>query len=258
MWKNFTALFVMILIAFSCGRKAETDHSFSEEEYRKTGMPDPSVDWKLADYRQAFVALSQLKMENPHSLPRKKSARSGRYFSRMINRENLSFLRDGSLSLQEKAMQIQSYILVHNDLTDLYTDLYTSEQYYNKELVDLYIFGLYIMQEMLQLSQVINESDDVEAGWMKSGLPTLRFSYVSLISYILDNQKNGSAYKTEDLERLADSLYISVKTNSTWMEENARATLAQQIRIVMDSVASDPIHQKYNDLVEILSVDQRN
>lgn len=255
MWRISIVLLLVIVVVFSCGKRVDRDRSLSEQEYRESGMPDPSENWKLADYRQAFVVLSQLKSEKPLSLPRKESKRSGRYFSRMISRDNLSFLHDDSLPLQEKAMQIQSYIMVHNDLTDLYTDLYTGDQYYHRELIELYIFGLHIMQEMLQLSEVINESDDAEAAWMKSGLPTLHFSYVSLVSYILDNQKFASAYDKADLEKLADSLYHSVRANSRWMDKNARSTLRQQILIVMDSVDSRHLHRNYADLLKILAAD---
>ncbi|MBS0000061.1 MAG: hypothetical protein KFF73_13865 [Cyclobacteriaceae bacterium] len=255
MQKYHIFLFTVLLILCSCKKSPERDLSLSVEEYKKLGMADPTRTWKHEDYRQAYVVLSQLRSDRPGALPRKGSNKSGKYFDRLISMDNISFLKDDAMPLMEKAMQIQSYILIQSDLTGIYTNENSQDQFYNRELIELYLFGLSIMEQMLQLSQKINESDEEEVIRMQTGLPTLRFTYLTQVAFILEKQKNSSTYLTKDLERLTDSLYNSVVKNRIWMEASTRANLEKQMLVVMDSVSSKHVRNKYENLIEILSKD---
>jgi hypothetical protein len=212
-------------------------------------MPDPSKKWKHMDYSKAYMVLSQLKSTKPLSLPRKESKKSGQYFDRLISLENLSFLENDSIPLFERAYQIQSYILIHTDLTDVYTDVYKPDQYYHRELIDLYLFGLSITHKMLGLSHKINESDDAQDKEMQSGFRATQNTYLMMVSIILEKQKNSSVYEKDDLKRLTDSLYHSINSNRIWMEVSVRNHLKQQLRLVKDQATSDYIKNKYNQLL---------
>lgn len=248
---NFFLIAVLIIIG-SCDNPRKKDLSLNEEEYEELGMPDPSKIWKHEDYRKAYTVLAQLKSTKPLSLPQKESKESGKYFNRLISVENISFLGDKSIPLNEKAFRIQSYILIQSDLTDIYTNIYGEDQYYNRELIDLYLFSLTISQRMLDLSYKINESDYTGDIGMKAGSGAVQYTYLAMLSFILDKQKNSSTYRVEDLERLTDSLSNSVIKNEEWMEVSSRENLKKQIQLVIDSVSSKHIKNEYNKLIEDL------
>jgi hypothetical protein len=236
----------------SCKQSRDKDFSLNVEEYKEFGMPDPDKIWKGEDYAQAYRVLSQIKSDKPLSLPRKGSKKSAPYFNRLISLDNISFLNDESIPLKERAYRIQSFILIQSDLTDIYTDIYKHDQYYSTELIDLYLFGLSVTQKMLELSYKINDSEDEEDIEIRSGFPGIQYTYLTMLSFILNKQKNSSVYRIQDLERLADSLSNSILKNEAWMETVTRNNLKQQIQTVMDSVTSIHIEDKYNHLIEVL------
>lgn len=252
MIRNIFYLGLMFMIMVSCQEKRDRDFSLSVKEYQEKGLPDPDKVWSGEDYAKAYMVLSQLKSIQPLSLPRKGSEKSDVYFRRLISPENLSFLDDDTIPLNEKAYRIQSYLPIQSDLDDLYTDLYKRDQYYHRELIDLYLFGLRIAQHMLDLSYQINETKDEKAKQIRSAFPAIQFTYVSVLSFILEKQKNASVYEIRDLERLTDSVSNSILENRAWMPVDTRNNLKDQIGVVMDSVSSDHIERKYRHLLEVL------
>jgi len=252
MIRNSFYLFLFVLILGSCQKTRDQDFSLSVKEYQEKGMPDPGQIWTGKDYGQAYLVLSQLKSTQPLSLPRKGSIKSDVYFRRLVSQENLSFLNDDTISLKEKAYRIQSYLLIQSDLDDLYTDIYKRDQYYHRELIDLYLFGLTVTQHMLDLSYQINESENLEDKEIRSVFPTIQFTYLSVLSFILEKQQNASVYEIKDLERLTDSISNSILENREWMPADTKNNLKDQIRVVMESVSSDQIEKKYLHLLEVL------
>jgi len=87
----------------------------------------------------------------------------------MTSLENMSFLQNDTIPLHEKAYIIKSFLVVQSDLVDLYTNIRMKKQYYNRELVYLYIFELNITQKMLDLGNEINESEVPADIAMQSG-----------------------------------------------------------------------------------------
>jgi hypothetical protein len=194
--------------------------------------------------------MTELRYEKPLSLPRKESKKSGLFFDRMINLENFSFLEDESMSLKEKAHYIQTYMIIHSELIDVYTNIYGEDQYYNKELVYLHIFGLSIIHKMLDLAHKINASDNPEDIALQSGYSTIQYSYGTMLSMGFEIQKKSSIYQADDLGILADSISKSVIKNKIWMEASIRETLKHQINSVIDSTSSEYIKNKYYTLIE--------
>jgi hypothetical protein len=251
---KYVFLFMMLftLAGSSCERSSDKDYSFSPEEYQRMGLPDHLKIWDYNDYTEACVVLNNIKANKPLSLPKKDSKRSGVVFNRMIDPENLVFLQDEALSLKDKAYQIQKYIDIQGCFVTAYTDLNTSEQYYNRELIDLYIFGLTIAQDMLDLGRLINESvveEDIE---MQSRYPSIKNMYLTMVEFVLMNQQKSHFFETEDLERLSDFLYNSLLINREWINEDAAKEIKRQVKKVLEATSSDKIHQKYSSLIDIL------
>jgi len=248
----FLLILVLPLFLDSCKNPNDTDHSLTLEEYRELGMPDCDSVWNREDYSNAFVVLANVKREKPFALPIKDSQRSGVLFYRIISLENLSFLQEDSLYLHEKALLIKSYLSVYDEIIDIYTNILMREQYYNPELVEIWIFGLRFTQKMLDLAHEINESEDPANVRMQSGYPSIQDLYLLFLTDVLEKQQHTSQYSEKDLELLTDSLSSGVRRNMEWFDEDASEKIRQGMKAVIDSTSSLKIKTDYRDLIEIL------
>ena len=250
--KYFLVILVLPVFLGFCKRPDPTDHSLRLEEYRELGIPDPGKVWNFQDYGMTYAALLTLKLEKPYALPAKNSPRSSELFYRMISLENLSFLQDESLPLHEKAHRIKGFVNVYNDLIELYTNVLMRKQYYNPELVEIWIFGLSVTQQMLDLAEKINQSDVPADRRMASGYQSIQGIYLTGLKEVLKQQQYASQYPVKDLELLTDSLSISVQRNMDWFEENTAEELKQAMRAVIDSTSSLKIQNDYLELIGML------
>jgi hypothetical protein len=250
--RAFTVFLLILLFFTACEESSDEDQTFTSEEYLDIGMPDYKEIWSLQDYNNTCAILDNLKTFKPLSLPRKDSKRSGVYFKRIINPENLSFLVDESIPLKERALQIQQYVDIQGLLISIYTDIKNTEQYYKRELIDLYIFGLTIGQNMLDLGQRINESIDEEDINMQYAYRSIQNTYITMVLFVLGNQKKANLFEESDLERLTDFISSSIQLNKDWMEEAAVENLIMEIKDVTQNTSSKYIIEKYNTLLESL------
>ncbi len=251
--KHTTIIFLIpVLITCSCAKTSNQDHSLTPDEYLNFGMPDYSKIWSYDDYRNACDILGDIKATNPLSLPKKTSDRSGMYFYRIINPDNLDFVLDESLSLQQKAYKIQSYTHIQEFLIKIYTDLDSTEQYYHRELIDLYIFSISIAQNMLDLGNLINESIDENDIVMQSGFPGIQSRYINTVSFILEMQERDSLFEVEDLDRLSDFISSSVLRNKDWMIDSTIEDIKQHFQQVIDNTSSEHVIDNYSNLIESL------
>ncbi len=251
--KNHLLLIVILsLFLVSCKKPAETDLSLNLEEYLQLGMPEYTHAWNMEDYSNAFYVLNTLKYENPKALPVRESEKSGVLFSRMISRENLVFLHDNTLPLHAKADLIKWFVNTLMELKVAYTNPGLQDQYYIRELIDIDIFRLSVAHEMLDLGNLINESDDPSDVDMKSDYPQIRQMYLNILSELYGQQQYTSTIPLQTLELLSDSLSSSVKANMHWFDEHASAMIKQTMLTVMDNSSSKKIKNDCRDLIEIL------
>jgi len=247
-------LFILVLLVciVSCSNPKEKDYSYPLDKYNELGMPDFSRPWKMSEYGDVIATLRYIKNSEPLSLPRKGSRKSGKLFDHLISMENLSFLNLDTFSLYEKAYRMQSFVHVQSEYIVIYTDMCKREQYYNEELIDFYIYGISITQKMLDLAYQINESDAPGDVKLQSGFPGIQYGHVIMISSCLDKQKNTSLYKAEDLERLSDSITLSIRKNMSWYDTIAIDKIKQNMLVVIDSSSSDKISNEYRDIINSL------
>ncbi len=249
---SFLFFLIFTLISFSCDRFSDKDLSLRPEEYQDMGLPEHTKIWDYNDYTEACVVLSNIKSLKPFSLPKKGSRKSGEIFDRLIDTDNLLFLQDDNLTLNDRAYRIQKYINVQGCFVTAYTDLNDQEQYYNHELIDLYIFGLIIAQDMLDLGNLINESVDEKDIEMQYGYKSIQYMYITMVLYVLENQQKSHFFEEEDLIRLSDFLYDSVLINREWMEDAAAADIKKQVEEIVRKTSSKEINAIYNKLLGIL------
>jgi hypothetical protein len=236
----------------SCSNPKEKDHSYPLEKYSELGMPDFNRPWQISEFTDVIATLREIRNNDFLALPKKGSRNSGELFDHLISMDNLSFLNIDTLPLYEKAYRIQAFVHIQSEYIDIYTDLYHREQYYNEELIDLYIYGISITQKMLDLAYQINESDKPGDVGMQSGFPGIQYGHVFMISTCLDKQKNTSLYKAEDLEILSDSIALSIRRNMSWYDSIAVEQIKHNMLVAIDSSSSDKIRNEYRDILNKL------
>ncbi len=232
-----------MLFSTSCKKESKQDQSLTLEEYRDLGLPDHNEIWSYNDYVNTCKILSNMKVFYPLSLPKKDSKKSGEYFKRIIDPENFLFLLDETIPLRERAEMIQKYVDIQGSLITSYTDLDNTKQNYNRELIDLYIFGLTIAQNMLDLGQRINESVDEDDIDMQYGYLSIQHVYIKMILFVLDNQRKSYFFIEADLEKLSKYISESIMLNKDWMGAPAIEDIEQAaLRKVIINTSSG-LHQ---------------
>ncbi len=245
-------LFILFLLVCLVSCNKESDYSYPSKKYMELGIPDFNRPWKVSEFGDVIATLRYIKNNEPLSLPRKGSRKSGKLFDHLISMDNLYFLNLDTLPLYEKAYRIQSFVHIQSEYIDIYTDLYKREQYYNKELIDFYIYGISITQKMLNLAYQINESDKPGDVGMQSGFHAIQYGHVFMLSSCLDKQKDTSLYNVEDLEKLSDSIALSIRRNMSWFDSISIEKIEQNMRVVIDSSTSDKIRNEYRDIINSL------
>lgn len=251
---KYTILVIVLVSSLACSRSPQKDYTLTPEEYREMGLPDHTSTWDYEDYKEACIVLNNIKAVKPFSLPRKDSKRSEAVFSRLTDPGNLEFLMDESLSLHERAYRIQPYIDLQGCFVTVYTSTSQSEQYYNRELIDLYIFGLTIAQEMLDLGQQINESVEEEAVEMQYAYNSIRHLYITMVNFILENQQKSWFFEEKDLIRLSEFLVNSLIINREWIDDEPARDIVSRAKRILDTTDSEEIRKQYNELVDIFTL----
>jgi hypothetical protein len=252
--KNSVIILILItLITVSCNKSSKKDLSLTTKEYEAMGMPDHIKLWSSQAYNRAFTVLSNLKLKDPLSYPRKNSNKSGDVFSRFVNKENLAFVNDSSISLVDRAYEIQAFAGVQNKLIRSYTDDLKPEQYYDEELIDSYIFGLYLHDKMLELAIEIYNSEEQSVINMRSGIRAVLNGYVQMSCVILGEQIKSNVYSNKDLDRLSNEVSRSLTDNLKWIQPADRQKIAVQIQSVIEKSPSDYIKNNYIKTLKVLN-----
>jgi tetratricopeptide (TPR) repeat protein len=247
--KHVFVIAITLISCFSCTEK-QKDSSLSVKEYIELGVPDPNKQWVMDDFLQAYSVLARIKWDRPFELPAKDSKKSGLLFDHLLSLENMSFLKDTSMSLNEKAERISEFSKVYEYWMDVYTNPVIKKNYYHRELIDIQLFNLRLTEVMLNLAQEINKSDDPADAALKYGYESIKMNYLTALNNDLKTQSNTSQFLKMDLDRMADSVCASVMRNKDLMDSSAVIELKQSLRLVTDSTSSDYIRSKYNSLAK--------
>jgi hypothetical protein len=245
-------MILVILITGSCDNLLKKDYSLTVKEYQKLGIPDHNRIWTNDDYINSNITLGSIKSDYPLSLPRKNSKKSGAIFSRFINRENLSFTGDTALPLRSRAYLIQHFTRFQGELQQAYSDKTKEEQYYEEELIDIEIFGLFVHERMLSLAEIIMKSTDESLTGIQSGLKTVKYNYLQLIEMLLAEQVRTKAYSTKNLEKLSKEVSRSLIENHEWILPADRLTISAQIQSTIDKSSSKIVKADYQKILNAL------
>ena len=251
--KNSVIILILVMLIIGSCKKSKKDISFTEKEYQAMGMPDHKKLWASEAYIQALTTLSNIRLNNPLSFPRKHSKKSGAVFNNFVNKENLSFLNDTNLSLSDKAHMIKYFPGFIKDLTRMYTDELRTEQYYDEELIETYIFGLFINEKMLELAgKIMNSTEETNIN-VQSGLQAVLYGYLNLIVKILEEQVKSNVYKAKDLDRLSMEVSHSLIKNMEWIKPVDRQAISIHIQNTIEKSSSGYIKSNYQKALQELN-----
>jgi hypothetical protein len=220
----------------------------SVDEYIKLGIPDPGKTWNIDDYHMAYSILGKLKWEKPFQLPMKGSEKSGALFERMVSFESFAFAQDSAISLSEKAARISEFLKVYAYWIDVYTHPGFKKPYYHREIVDIKIFNLRVAELTMNLAHQIYVSDDPANAGLKYAYGSIKRDYLTSLLDDLKTQSNTAQFVKEDLDRMADSIFVSVMRNKELIDSSAVSNLKQSLHVVLDSTRSDYVRKKYTSL----------
>ena len=246
-------LILVMLVCGACKRLIHKDHSLTVKEYQKLGMPDPDKSWSIRNYYNAHITLGTLKIYNPKSLPRKHSKKSGAIFSRIVNKEILSFFDEPGIPLTAKAMEIQQFARLQNDLIGMYNYTLDSAKYYNEELPDIYIFSLCVQDKKMELAGKITNSKEESDISFQYGLKSVVYNYLNMIKIILEEQLKSKVYHLKDLEKLSMEVSRSLTQNREFILSDDRETLTSQIHSIIEKSPSGYIKENYIKTLKVFN-----
>jgi hypothetical protein len=105
---------------------------------------------------------------------------------------------------------------------------------------------------MIDLAHQINESDDRRDISMQQGYPTIQYTYMAMVTGILNEQSFVSQYDENDLEVLSDSIVSSVEKNKFWFDQPTADVIKEKMGIVADSTSSAHIKEIYGSTSKTL------
>jgi hypothetical protein len=250
--RNFSTILILVMITGVSCKNSEKDLSLSVKEYQTFGMPDQKKLSSINDYGKVISALNQLKIRDPFSLPKKNSRKSGSVFNSFVNKENLAFVNDESLSLSDRAYQVQYYSSFQNALIPIYTDNVRNEQYFNKELIEFFVHGLYVHKKMFELAGKINNSKAEADISMQPGLKAVIIGYVSVIRAAFREQVKSTVYSAKDLDRLSVELSNSITENLKLIEPADRQQISIEIQNTIDKSPSAIVKKNFSNVQKLL------
>ncbi len=245
-------LIILMCITQSCQSPDQKDYSFTLEEYKQRGFPELNKSWNPEEYNILFDKLTKIKYQHPLSLPRKNSMKSGILFDRLIGKENLSFLDNDSILLQEKVFNIRIYGDFVDDLINIYQDIFRKEQYYKVELVYVHILKITVSQEMLNLAETVLQSENKKDHALVHDLQSIQQIYLNKMGQIMEQQKHKSLYSKKDYKILCDSMAAAVKRNMEWFEPETAKYVGQKLQEVMDSLEIPIVRKEYQEIISSL------
>jgi hypothetical protein len=250
--KKMRIVVIIIIVLFNnldCFSQSRKDESFTEKQYEKLGVPSPEKIWHSDEYDKCIVILTDVKKENIKSLPQFNSKKSNTFFQRLISPENLLIINDSTIDIQQRVFQLQYLTSNFGKLVFLYYQNDNSKEYYSKEMVELFIFGLRINEATFNFANTIMQKAKIINEQMKLGIQNMKNGYKNTIVGMLDELERNSAYNIEDLEKLSLELKNNIDRNIDWIEPNTRLEIKEKITKMTQNEYSLVVN---NNLIQII------
>ncbi len=157
------------------------------------------------------------------------------------------------MSLRDKALDTQPVGRFVSELSRIYTDNLRPQQYYSEELIEIFIFEMYVRKRMLDVAEQIMNSTDPEAIGMQAGRNGIVRGYVNLITTLIRNQEKTKAFSSRQLKKLNNEVSKSIKENLRYLDSESKQMISSEIKKVTETSASGSLKKTNKELLELLA-----
>ncbi|MCK5368931.1 MAG: hypothetical protein KAQ62_10275, partial [Cyclobacteriaceae bacterium] len=142
------------------------------------------------------------------------------------------------------------YASLPNALIGIYSNGLNKDDYYHQELVEFYIFGLWVTQKKLDLANRIMKSEDPNVKNLQRGLVSVQRGYMEMALYVLENQNNSTVFTEKDLERLSNYVSKSLTINKVWMKSTDAEDVIKKLELVTKNTSSQIVRHNYQKVID--------
>ncbi|HVT18635.1 MAG TPA: hypothetical protein VHQ90_20950 [Thermoanaerobaculia bacterium] len=214
------------------------DRSLAPSEYIARGMPAHDRDWMSDDYERAAAVLKALAADDPATLPRRASSRSGLLFARMTSTRNLELLHTPGLDVQQRLGVAVPLFQELNEVLAVYVSASREDAVLDAELVDLLNLTLRATLDLVGIADAFFESlprDDPKRKARLDGRDQMRAGMASIVDGSLTTLTEHGMYHSSELERLARGLQEVLPRLLPSLPPGAR----QEIPVRLERMISD-------------------
>jgi phage FluMu protein gp41 len=134
----------------------------------------------------------------------------------------------------------------------MYTDNFRTEQYYSEELIDIYIFEMYVRKRMLDLAEQIINSKEPEVIAMQSGRPAIVRGYVNVITNLIRQQEKTKAFSVRQLKKLNKEVANSILENVKYLDTQSKQDISSEINRFNDKSKEGYLGKDFANVLKAL------
>jgi hypothetical protein len=182
-----------------------SDESLTPEDYIALGLPAYDRDWSGEDMARAKKILGTVAQKGYQQLPRYKSTRSERVFSRLTSPANLVFYKSRDLPVSTRMVEANKYFEANNGILKVYFAGFLKDEVGDGEIIELLEMQLRTSVVLLELIDefipTLNK-DDPSYQVRMQGLERVKKGLAGLIAANLQTLTERENYRKSELVRL--------------------------------------------------------
>ena len=225
------------------------DLSLTIEQYQKLGMPPSHRLWNSADMAKAARVLAKLAEEDPSRLPRYKSEKSGKVFSRMTNLQNIDQLRSTVFPPAIRLGFGLQFIMASSSFGKTYAKGLLQEKTGGDEASELIQLNLHIAVAMNEIAGELlaaDENDEKKGSKKLAGLKLVQEQLSTILQGALVQAAQSRAINPEARERLLATIEKTLPTLIDSVPPAVRKEVLKQLR----ELSLQPEYARHRDLLE--------
>jgi len=230
-----------------------TDESLPLEKYHEMGMPACDQIWTGEQMAQAASVLTTLFQFNPKELPRFESDRSGELFARLVAAENLGFLDDQSIPVNDRMPRAMLYMESSNRIFKMYVLAFMQRAGGGAEVVE---WTGAILRLFTAVNRLVDEfvptldQDDPSYPVRMKGLERLRNATATTIDGALQTLTESHAYHSSDLKTLAVYLEDALPEALLRIPEQRQLAIMNRLQALSNDPAMQYLKMELDSLVK--------
>lgn len=201
--------------------------TFPDSVWIAKGIPDPTRPWNSDEMGQALKVIQASNAANG-PLPHYDSTGKEKTFARIASRENFTFFRDDSLSVDQRINSGVSTVAAYTQIYFLYANAAMNKGLYADELTEL--MGTLLKAEAEFTVLMTNfiktvPKDRKESEQFKSGMKQMREGIAQSINGTIVVLRDKGAFSAGQLEKIALALKETAPDMLPFLDEELMAKL---------------------------------